>query len=164
MIHHRVICNTTQEYRPPNQIEAASYFKIPQSTISDWYCNQEKIQGMRGGHYRADNIIWHCSWPEMEAQLFQAFVQCREKGKFVRRGWFRRQSKQTFISVYPGVVARLFVFSTGWFLGFQRRWGISCRVLTKKASHIPEEYRRLILSWLDFNQRNSLPINTFDRL
>jgi len=60
---------------------------------------------MRGGHYRADNIIWRCLWPVMEEQLFQSFVQCKEEGKLIRRGWFQRQSKQTFTNVYPGVVA-----------------------------------------------------------
>jgi len=56
MMHHRMICEITEEYRPPNQIEAASCFKIPRGTISQWYRNQEEIQGIRGGHYRADNI------------------------------------------------------------------------------------------------------------
>ncbi|RPB21325.1 hypothetical protein L211DRAFT_840752, partial [Terfezia boudieri ATCC MYA-4762] len=42
MIHHRIIRNYTKEYRPPNQIESASYLKIPQSTISVWY--QEEVQ------------------------------------------------------------------------------------------------------------------------
>ena len=124
---------------------------ILQRTISQWYLNQEEIQGIRGGHYRADNIVWRFLWPVMEEQLFQSFLRCREEGKLIRRGWFRRQSKQIFTNVYPRAVTRLFVFSTGWFLGFQRRWGISCRVLTKKASCVPAEYHRLILSWLDFN-------------
>jgi len=48
----------------------------------------------------------------MKAKLFESFAQYREEGKLVQRGWFRRKS------VYPGVVARLFVFQLAGFLVF----------------------------------------------
>lgn len=155
LTHHRVLENTkTGFYRPPTQQEAATWFKISQQVISDWWRNKDKILDMKKGHYRIENTRWMCEWPEMEKELFDIFLQQRQKGRLVRRGWFRRSARRLFKQYYGSDNIDMFVFSIGWFMGFQRRWGISCRALTKKAQHLPEEYRRLVINWLRFNRRH----------
>jgi hypothetical protein len=157
LTHHRVKMDNGS-YRPPTQPEASRWFKIPQQTISRWVRNKDGILEKKKGSYRVDNARWTCEWPEMERELFKAFLVQREKGRLVRRGWFRRTSRRLFRQLYSADNENIFVFSTGSFMGFQRRWGISCRALTKRASRLPEEYRRLVINWLRFNRRHSQPL------
>lgn len=91
-------------------------------------------------------MTWRCAWPEMEQELFQIFVAQREAGQLIRRGWFRRTATALFKKHYGSIEVHLFVFSAGWFNGFLRRWNISYRALTKKASKMPEKYRRLVIN------------------
>ena len=77
-----------------------------------------------------------CKWPEMESQLYDRFMQAREKGQAIRREWFRRHSMELFMTLYPTVEKSIFRFSTGWFQGFLRRYKISLRVVTKKAQKV----------------------------
>src|SRR5437588_12733392 len=99
----------------------------------------------------------------MEEDLFSTFIAQRESGRLVRRGWFCRTATALFKKHYGTTDPHLFVFSSGWFNGFLRRWNISCQALTKKASKLPEEYRRLVVNWLRFNRRNSQPRNSLER-
>ena len=94
--------------------------------------------------------------------MFSALIKRRQGGGLVRRGWFRRKAIELFKNRYPESL-NMFVFSTGWFNNFLCRWNISCRVLTKKASQLPDEYRRLVINWLRFNGRNSQPRNLLER-
>ena len=85
-----------------------------------------------------------------------------QAGRLIRRGWFRRQAMDLFQKHYSDA-PKIFVFSHAWFTNFQKRWSISSRAVTRKASKIPEEYQQLILQWLRFNRRNSQPRNAFER-
>lgn len=64
--------------------------------------------------------------------------------------------------MYPAAsettAAAVFRFSNGWFRGFLGRFRISLRCITKKAQHVPEDYRRIVVNWLQFNRRNSQPL------
>lgn len=51
-------------------------------------------------------------------------------------------------------------FSNRWFRGFLARHRISLRSITKKAQHVPEDYCRLVVNWLQFNCQNSQPITS----
>jgi len=73
----------------------------------------------------------------------------------VRLVWFRLASKLQFKETYPELDPGQFRFSRGWFTRFLTRWGISLRAMTNKAQQIPENSRRLIINWLQFNRRNS---------
>jgi len=60
----------------------------------------------------------HCRWPELEAKLYEHFIKWREKGRIVRRGWFRVQARFRFRELYPTVSSSIFHLSNGWFRGF----------------------------------------------
>jgi len=94
-------------------------------------------------------------YPEMEKDLYRKFAKRREEGGIVRLAWFRLASKLVFKEIYSELDPQQFRFSSGWFVGFLARWGISLRALTNKAQQVPENYRSLIVSWLQFNRRNS---------
>jgi hypothetical protein len=46
-----------------------------------------------------------------------------------------------------------FRFSTGWYAGFRRRYGISLRCGTKRAQKSPEQLAPVLQSWLQYNRR-----------
>ena len=166
LTHHRIPINPgsrTTEYRHPSHGEAAGYFKIPKATIHGWWQEQEKIVLQRGMTYRVENTRWICEWPEMEEELFNEFIEKRQAGRVIGRGWFRRTARRLFCKHYGGDNEGLFVFSNGWFLKFQKRWRISSRAITKTASRLPDEYRQLVINWLRFNRRNSQPRNFLER-
>ena len=91
-----------------------------------------------GGHknLRTVKTEVNCKWPEIESQLYNKFMQAREKGQAIRREWFRRHSMEIFMAVYPNVEKSLFTFSNGWFEGVLRRYRISLRAVTKKAQKV----------------------------
>jgi hypothetical protein len=71
----------------------------------------------------------------------------------VSASWIRIKAKQIFKAKYPSQGD--FVFSMGWFNGFQRRWGISRRRITKIATKCPKEYVHIVNEFLKFVRRNS---------
>ena len=163
LLNHRVAANEAEaEYRRPTFAEASAYWKIPLSTIHEWWEKQEEILQQKTNSHRQSSSTWQCYWPEMEEELFSAFIKRRQAGGLVRRGWFRRTAIELFKKLYPES-ANMFVFSGGWFNNFLNRWNISCRAITKKASKLPDEYRQLVINWLRFNRRNSQPRNSFER-
>jgi len=155
LTNHRVAANAAEtEYRRPTFAEASAYWKIPLSTIHEWWEKQEEILQQKAKSHRQSSSTWQCHWPEMEEKLFLAFIKRRQAGGLVRRGWFRRTAIELFKQLYPEST-NMFAFSGGWFNGFLNRWNISCRAITKKASKLPDEYRHLVINWLRFNRRNS---------
>jgi hypothetical protein len=74
--------------------------------------------------------------------------------KCVSVGWFRRESRSIFKQLYPAQ-ENLFVFSSGWFIGFQKRHQISQRRVTKKATKVPAEYIDFVNKFLRFIKRVS---------
>lgn len=159
LYHHRIPLATSGKFRPPTQAEASLLFGIPQRTLSDWVRKQDQIELVAKGSSARTVHLQHtiCKWPELERQLYCLFLECREKGQAVRRGWFRLHSDEIFRKLFPSVGTQLslFRFSNGWFARFLGRYRISLRCITKTAQKIPEDYRNLIISWLQFNRRNS---------
>jgi hypothetical protein len=47
-------------------------------------------------------------------------------------------------------------FSSTWFSGFKKRFGIRLRCKTKQAQNPPEDYREKIEAWLQYNRRNTV--------
>lgn len=75
LIHHRVQSNYDPTiYRRPTFSEAATYWKIPDATIYDWWKNQDKIISQIGNTYWTQNKYWFCQWPKLEQELFQLFL------------------------------------------------------------------------------------------
>jgi len=167
LMHHRVPISVRVEntqFRQPTHREAWIYRKIPETTIQQWWTARHTIAAQGGTSGRQKSLRLMCLWPEMEKELIDTFLDERQKGKLVRRGWFRNKARQPFVKHYgPGVTANMFVFSVGWFNGFMKRWRISCGVLTKISSRVPDEYQRLVINWLRFNRRNSQPRNFYER-
>ena len=106
------------EYRRPTNAEVASYWKIPENIIEEWWKKQGEILGTKSDSRRNTVMTWRCAWPEMEEELFQTFIAQREAGRLVRRGWFRRTATALFKKDYASTDAQLVVFSAGWFNGF----------------------------------------------
>lgn len=157
LYHHR-IPTKREEYRSPTQQEAADVFCVPQRTISEWVKNQKKIEqyGMTSG-VRSARTVQICRWPELEAELYQLFLERRALGQPIRRGWFRIYAGEIFHKLYPDANSSVFRFSVGWFKAFLGRYRVSLRCITKKAQKIPADYHKLVINWMQFNRRNSQP-------
>jgi len=164
LLHHRVAVEGTaqSQFHPPTKLETSHYWKIPEPTIQLWWVKRDEILQLPSTARRALPGTWTCLWPAMEEELFAIFLAEQQKGRLIRRGWFRTQAKELFTKHYSAS-ANMFVFSAGWFNGFLKRWSISCRALTKMSSRLPEKYELLVVNWLRFNRRNSQPRNFFER-
>ena len=53
-----------------------------------------------------------------------------------------------------------FKSSSGWYNGFCARWEDTLRAATNKAQEIPTAFHNLIMNWMRFNRRNSVPRDT----
>jgi len=81
LTHHRVPKDSHcdwLEYRPPTQMEASKWFKIPQRTIACWWRDRVDIIGQKIGSRRQPNATWLCMWPLLEMDLFEQFVHQRQ--------------------------------------------------------------------------------------
>ncbi|RPB02936.1 hypothetical protein L873DRAFT_1671743, partial [Choiromyces venosus 120613-1] len=135
-------------YQSPTQQEASNIFHVPQPMISEW----QRGNGTKDRAVRQINVI---SWSDLESQLYQLFLECREKGQTICRSWLDGEERPWEEDRLQG--EEVFRFSHGWFSRFLARYQISLRSITKKAQSVPAEYQNLILSWLHFNRRNSQP-------
>lgn len=172
LYHHRIPISSTirnystVEYRAPTQLEASEIYGVPQRTISEWVRKQAQIEGIGSRIARSprDTTIWTCQWPELESRLYHLFLSRREQGQAIRTGWFRMHSLAIFRDLHPEAsyvtCLAIFRFSNGWFRGFIGRYRISLRCITKKAQHVPADYRNRVINWLQFNRRNSQPLDT----
>lgn len=169
LYHHRIpICSTirsysTAQYRSPTQLESSEIYGVPQRTISDWVRKQSQIEaGCRIARSPQDVTILTCEWPELESRLYYLFLYCRERGQAIRTSWFRIHSLAIFRDLHPNAsydtCISVFRFSSGWFRRFIGRYRISLRCITKKAQKVLADYRNLIINWLQFNRRNSQPL------
>ena len=103
LYHHRIPFTDSDNIlssRPPTQDEAAALFQIPQSTISDWSKNEDRILATKVGG-RSLRLVDVCRWPELEVAVNAEFVVDQEAGRAVRKGWFWRISMRNFLIVYP---------------------------------------------------------------
>ena len=99
----------------------------------------------------------------MEVELTRLFTLARQAGRTIGARWFRSNARQIYSRLYPQRMLRKentgrveyigLKFSTSWFQGFRRRFGIALRVKTKQAQKVPEAFREKIQSWLQFNRR-----------
>jgi len=126
-------------YRDITQTEAAEFFSIPRDTIQYWWKQRHKLLENKP----REGIPW---WPELEQQLFDQFIDRRQRGKLTTISWFRRTSRQLYAQIYEK--EELFTFSNGWFIGFRERWSLSFRRVTHQASKLPEEYVAVTNSFL----------------
>ncbi|RPB01142.1 DDE-domain-containing protein [Choiromyces venosus 120613-1] len=158
--HHRIPQKRAGYFRKPTQKEAGEIYKIPQRTISVWVSQKDLIEGVginAQASTQESSTASRCWWPGLEQRLYDDFIESRQQGRIVRRGWFLVQAGFRFRELYPTVNPEVFQFSNGWFQGFLGRHRISLWCITKKAQKVPTEYQSLVINWLRFNRRNSQP-------
>jgi len=151
-----VRCGPTT-YREPTQKEVADYIHIPVGNLSHWKRDEGegKYAEARKGQRRLGGGGRQRQWWEMERVLYEEFRLQRAIGRIVRRGWFRRVSKESFTKVYPGKETQLFKFGNSLFRGFLQVHQISLRFITNTASKLPADFANAILDWMKFNRHNS---------
>jgi len=137
--------------------EVAYRFKVPARNLSRWKKEEAagKFKDQKAGQRRAGGGGRGRLWMEMEKALFEQFRERRAIGRPVRRGWFRKVSRELFQIHYPEKDLALFRFSNGWFRNFLRWHQISLRCITNTASKLPGDFGGAILAWLRFNRGNS---------
>ncbi len=133
--------------------------KLPISSGYQWI-----RYGHGGGSGRAiiskeETAYWTPHWPQLEEALYAAFIARRKLKRGVSVHWFRAESKKLFTELFPDST-HLFLFSNGWFNGFLRRYRISYRRITKKATKLPEDVLKEVSSFLRFIKRVSQPKET----
>lgn len=148
---------TGKRKRVPTVLEVSTYFGgIPGASISRWRRDEKEILKTRRNEGRrvakAIGLV-ACQWPEMEKIVYDRFLDQRNKGQIVRRGWFRYTSTDVFHECYPEQVEK-FRFSYGWFTGFLTRHRITIRFTTNRAQKIPQDYLTPIINFFRFNRRN----------
>jgi hypothetical protein len=117
---------------------------------------QKELVKCAAGNSLRKRVEGKAKWPELETQLYNDFVQKREQGEIVRRGWFRITSKNYFQQLYLQTTGEdnldldEFIFSLGWFTNFLARFHISIRFTTNRAQKIPRDYLILILGFFQF--------------
>jgi hypothetical protein len=127
-------------YRDVTLEEAAAFFKIPVSTVGDWWTTREVILQNKS----REGIPW---WPDLEEHLYERFWERRQQRLVTSTGWFRRQARELFSILYPES-PRIFTFSRGWFTRFLRRYCITRRRITHQAQKLPEELLDTVNSFL----------------
>lgn len=134
-------------YRYPTYHEAEAWYKIPNRTITSWWLRQ-------------DIILTHpprrraACWPEVEALLFEEFIEARSRSFCVTQAWFRQQKKRIWNTLYP---ESTFAFSHGWFVGFCYRYSIVRRRVTKVATKAPDDIILAANNFVRFVRRLSQP-------
>jgi len=141
--------------RTPFIREVSERCLIPITTLDDWRRTKDRIIGSACDSRRVQPDEQFCVWPELEVNLCGKYQQRREARKAVRRSWFQRQAKHSFATCYPTKSQENFCFSTGWFSGFLSCHNITLRFTTNKSQKVLKDYLEVILSWLEFNRRNS---------
>lgn len=148
---------TGKRKRIPTVLEVSAYFGgIPGASISRWRRDEEDILKTKRNEGRrvakAIGLV-QCQWPEMEKIVYDRFLQQRNEGQIVRRGWFRYTSTNVFHECYPEQIEK-FRFSYGWFTRFLTRQRITIRFTTNRAQKIPQDYLTPIINFFRFNRRN----------
>ncbi|CCX05687.1 Similar to hypothetical protein NECHADRAFT_81850 [Nectria haematococca mpVI 77-13-4]; acc. no. XP_003044862 [Pyronema omphalodes CBS 100304] len=121
------------ELKPLSVRYAAEILGFHESQPRDWKSHEQKIRDAPKNSKKC-GVGAPPAWPEMEVRLA---AECGEKyraGYEVNRDWFYRHAKKIYEEEYPnevevkdGVKSYLCEFSNGWFQGFKKRHGLSCR-------------------------------------
>ena len=98
--------------------------------------------------------------------MTRLFILARQSRRAIGAQWFQSNAQQIYLKLYLERVLRKentlrveylgFKFSTLWFQGYQRRFGISLRTKTKQAQKVLEAFCEKIQSWLQFNRRQTV--------
>ncbi|RPB01809.1 hypothetical protein L873DRAFT_1566635, partial [Choiromyces venosus 120613-1] len=145
------------QLRKPTRAETATRFGVPEANLSRWKKEEQegKFQGLTLEQYRVPGGGRRRKWEVLERALYEKFRYRRASGGIVRRGWFRRVSKELFLQHYPDEAQTSFCFSNGWFRRFLSFHQVSLRFVTNTASQLPSDFSNAILNWMRFNRRNS---------
>jgi hypothetical protein len=127
-------------YRDVTLEEAGAFSKIPVTTIYNWWARREAILQNNS----REGIPW---WPDLEERLYERFWERRQQRLITSIGWFRRESRELFATLYPES-PRIFTFSRGWFTRFLQRHCITRRRITHQAQKLPEELLKTVSSFL----------------
>jgi SAP domain/DDE superfamily endonuclease len=140
----------TAIYRDVTYEEAAEYWKTSIGTLYSWWAKRESILLNEPRRYNPQ-------WPELEEQLFNAFLVRRERQLPVTVRFFRTESAKLFAALYPDS-SSIWNFSAGWFYRFLQRRGITRRRITKQSTRPPADVAKIANNWLKFIKRNTQPI------
>ena len=141
---------------------ASRRLKINRKQLRNWVANKEKIQAQKRGTFRARREQTFVQEPELERILNTRFERAREQGRKISYKWMIRHAKKIYEELHPTRVIVSdtrrrsylgFRFSSGWYTGFRRRYGISLRCGTKRAQKSPEQLTPVLQSWLQYNRR-----------
>jgi hypothetical protein len=127
-------------YRDVTLEEAAAFFKIPVRTVGGWWAKREAIVQNNS----REGIPW---WPDLEELLYERFWERRQQRLVTTIGWFRRESRELFATLYPESPS-IFTFSRGWFTRFLQRHCITRRRITHQAQKLPEQLLEIVSSFL----------------
>lgn len=150
---------------------AARKLCIPRTTFRGWIQKKDKILGQKKGTFRVRKPWGKVKELEMELKLKERFDEARLKGRAISAKWLIRNARQIYSELHPERVIRReggmnlylgFRWSPGWLTGFKHRHGVSFRAGTKRAQKAPEELRSTIVSWLQFNRRNTIVTSDSD--
>ena len=117
-IHHKIPIGPTT-FRSPTEREVAARYLVPRTTIQKWRKPEamDLIVNRVKGTRKASGVC-SCQWPEMEEQLYNAYrIWCDEQ-KSVRHSWLHLTARAAFLKTYSTIDVSIFVFSSGWFVGF----------------------------------------------
>jgi len=142
---------------------ASVQLKVDRHSLREWRDSKAKILGMKKGAMRARGPSLGRE-PELEFKLNTKFEAKRAIGRIISSAWFMKHAKAIYRELYPRrfsqdeVTGRFeytfFSFSNTWFKGFKDRFRIALRCKTKQAQKPPEDFRKKIEAWLQFNRRN----------
>jgi hypothetical protein len=127
-------------YRDVTLEETSVFFKIPVTTVYNWWARRDAILQNNS----REGIPW---WPDLEEQLYERFWARRQQRLITTMGWFRRESREIFSTLYPES-QHIFTFSRGWFTRFLQRHCITRRRITHQAQKLPEELLDTVSSFL----------------
>jgi len=88
----------------PLMKDIASRYKVPITTLHNWYANEKKIVASRKGQRKAllnNHSVCHSPASELEQELYQWYRKRREEGKAVQRSWMQRQAQDSYKIYYP---------------------------------------------------------------
>ena len=87
------------QLRSPTRAETAIRFGVPEANLSRWKKEEKdgKFLGLTLEQYRVPGGGRRRKWEVLERELYEKFRYRRASGGIVRRGWFRRVSKELFL-------------------------------------------------------------------